>query len=120
MNYCQDGLEVYFEKGTQPYTAVQLYGYYELQPNFVNGRPYYKMGWLGLWWDGIGHWYISDNDLVGQSAGFATTDTDVFCPHQLHGSDWLVYDGSDWVYALYIEGRLRITCKCLFIQNKIF
>lgn len=44
MNYCQDGLQVNFATETQQYIYVPIYGHYELQPNDVNGRPYFKMG----------------------------------------------------------------------------
>ena len=42
MNYCQDGLNVYFASKKPEYTSI--YGHYELQANNVNGRPYFKMG----------------------------------------------------------------------------
>ena len=115
LNYCQDGLQVYFATETQQYTWASIYGHYELQPNAVNGRPYFKMGSYGIWWDGISHWWISVNSVVGQSIGHAWYDKDVFCPHQLSEWDWAIHDGSDWHY---VENNLGITCKCIFIQNK--
>ena len=48
MNYCQDGLQVYFATETQQYTNAPIYGHYELQPNDANGRPYFKMGIFGF------------------------------------------------------------------------
>ena len=71
MNYCQDGLQVYFATETQQYTYTPIYGHYELQPNDVNGRPYFKMSTFGFWYDGLGNWWISANVVVGQSFGFA-------------------------------------------------
>ena len=109
MNYCQDGLQVYF--------ATDFYrsGHYELQPNDVNGRPYFKMGPCGLWWDGISYWLIGDDIAKGQTYGVAYYEKDAFCPHQLSEWNWIVWDGSDWTYA---GNDLGINCKCIFIQTK--
>ena len=65
MNYCQDGLQVYFATETQQYTNAAIYGHYELQPGDVNGRPYFKMGTYGLWWDGIEDWWIGKDSRKG-------------------------------------------------------
>ena len=111
MNFCQDGLQVYFATETQQYTFQPIYGHYELQPNYVNGRPYFKMGDYGLWYDGLGYWWISTNDGVGQSFGFAYYEKDVFCPHQLSELNWILWDGGavgTWYDA---ENDLGITCK---------
>ena len=64
-NYCQYGLQVYI--ASKPHRS----GHYELQPNDVNGRPYFKMSTFGFWYDGLGNWWISANVVVGQSFGFA-------------------------------------------------
>ena len=120
MNYCQDGLQVYFATETQQYTFRPIYGHYELQPNDVNGRSYFKMGSYGLWWDGLGYWLIGydpDSNIVGQSIGVAFYEKDVFCPHQLSEWDWTLSDGSDW-YVDTDGSDLGITCKCIFIQYK--
>ena len=115
MNYCQDGLQVYYATETQQYTYEPIYGHYELQPNAVNDSPYFKMGSYGFWWDGISFWWIGKDSEKGQSYGIAAYDKDVFCPHQLSEWDWLIYDATNWYYA---ENDLGITCKCIFIQNK--
>ena len=115
MNYCQDGLQVYFATETQQYTNGQIYGHYELQSNTVNGRPYFKMGSNGFWWDGIQFWWIGDDIDKGQSIGFAVYNKDVFCPHQLSEWDWALSEGTGWYSA---GNDLGITCKCIFIQNK--
>ena len=115
MNYCQDGLQVYFATETQQYTHAPIYGHYELQPNAVNGRPYFKMGSYGLWWDGLDQWWIGYDIHEGQSIGRAFYDKDVFCPHQLSEWDWGFFDGTNW----HSTGNdLGITCKCIFIQTK--
>ena len=62
MNYCQDGLQVYFATEIQQYTYATIYGHYELQPNDVNGRPYFKMGFYGLWYDN--HTYVNTSPSV--------------------------------------------------------
>ena len=107
MNYCQDGLQVYYA------TATRRSGHYELQPNDVNGRPYFKMGSYGLWYDGLGHWWISHNSIVGQSLGYAYYKKDVFCPHQLSELNWVLSDGTGWSYA---GNDLTITCKLSHIH----
>ena len=109
MHYCQDGLQVYFATETQQYTYASIYGHYELQPNVVNGRPYFKKSLLGLWYDGNGYWWIGLSDNKGQSFGFAAYEKDVFCPHQLYEREWLLWDDVDWKYA---ENDLVTTCKC--------
>ena len=115
MNYCQDGLQVYFVTEIQQYTYAPIYGHYELQPNDVNGRPYFKMGSFGLWWDAIRIWWLIGYDSKkGQSIGFAFYDKDVFCPHQLSEWDWVLFD---WYWSA-AGNDLGITCKCIFIQTK--
>ena len=114
MNYCQDGLQVYFATETQLYTYKPIYGHYELQPNYVNGRPYFKMGSYGFWYDGLGEWWICDDIAVGQAVGYANNGKDVFCPHQLSELNWSLWDGIDWYTT---EDDLVITCKCFFIQK---
>ena len=114
MNYCQDGLQVYFATETQQYTYVPIYGHYKLQPNDVNGRPYFKMGTYGLWWNGNGNWWIGFDSMKGQSYGFAYFTRDVFCPHEIE-CNWIVDDGSDWTAA---HSDLCITCKCLILDGE--
>ena len=67
MNYCQDGLQVYFATETQQYTFRPIYGHYELHSNEVNGRPYFQKGSYVIWWDGTKNWWISHNKNVGQA-----------------------------------------------------
>ena len=95
MNYCQDGLQVYFATEIQQYTYKPIYGHYELQPNDVNGRPYFKMSSHGLWWNGLSHWVIGLDSQKGQTLGLAFYETDVFCPHQLSELNWLLFDGTE-------------------------
>ena len=118
MNYCQDGLQVYFATETQQYTYEPIYGHYELQLNDVNGRPYFKMGSLGFWYDGLGFWWIGSDSKKGQSFGFARYLKDVFCPHQVSELKWVLFDGYNWYADLY-GNDLVITCKCIFIQTSV-
>ena len=114
MNYCQDGIEVYYGTEKQQYTYASIYGHYEFQSGAVNGRPYFKMGIYGLWWDGIKNWWISLDSSKGQSSGYAYYEKDVFCPHQLTEWNWGVYDGNDVYYA----GKdLGISCKYIFAKH---
>ena len=119
MNYCQDGIQVYFATATQQYTYAPIYGHYELQPNDVNGRPYFKMGSiqgsLGFWYDGLGDWWIGFDIKRGQSIGFAHYNKDVFCPHQLSELNWGLKLENN---AYNAENDLAITCKCIFIQKQ--
>ena len=109
MNYCQDGLQVYFATETLQNTYfAPNYGHYDLQPNDVNGRPYFKMGPYGLWYDGLGYWWIGYDSMKGQSIGFAYYEKDVFCPHQLSELEWLLWDGNNLSPA---GNDLGITCK---------
>ena len=107
-NYCQDGIEAYYGTETQQYTYTSIYGHYDLQLGNVNGRPYFKKGNYGLWWNGVEDWWIGYDSKKGQSIGFAYYTKDVFCPHQLTDRNWRLYDGSDWKAA----GKdLGISCK---------
>ena len=110
MNYCQNGLQV----KTQQYIYQPIHGNYELQQNDVNGRPYFKMGYYGFWWNGIDKWWIGYDISKGQSVGFAYYDKDVFCPHQLSELNWRLWDGIN----MYSAGNdLVIICKCHVIQE---
>ena len=114
MNYCQDGLQVYFATETQQYTDSPTYGHYELQPNDVNGRPYFKMGSYGFWWDGISFWLIGYDSDKGQSYGYAYYPKDVFCPHQLTEWNWKLVYVDGWIYA----GKdLGIRCKYICVKH---
>ena len=117
MSYCQDGLQVYFATETQEYTTAPIYGYYELQPNDVNGKPYFKMNAFGLWWNGLDMWWIGLDTDKGFSFGYAFNARDVFCPSQLSEWNWFLFGGSGFKFA---EKALGINCKCIVIQIKQF
>ena len=126
MNYCQDGLQVYFATETQQYTYAPIYGHYDLQPNDVNGRPYFKMETTflisgeisslsyGIWWDADNSWLIGFDHDKGGYLSFAFYMKDAFCPHQLSEWDWWINDGTNWFRA---EKNLGINCKCFFFQT---
>ena len=119
MNYCQDGLQVNFATETQQYTYAPIYGHYELQPNDVNGRPYFKMGSYGFWYDGLGLWWIGNDIDKGKSYGYAYYEKDVFCPHQMSGLNWWTFDDMGYLYAA--GNKIVITCKYNFHskQNRV-
>ena len=117
MNDCQDGIQVYFATETQHYTLHPIYGHYELQPNDVNGRPYFKMGIYGFWCDGQSYWWIGLDSMKGQSIGFASYAKDVYCPHQFSELIWSLNSGTGW-YLDVAGSYLVVTCKCIFIHNK--
>ena len=117
MNYCQDGLQVYFATETQQYNSTNIYGHYELQTNDVNGRPYFKMGYFGFWWDIRDlKWMIGLDSEKGETLSFAYYRKDVFCPHQLSEWDWLLAADVFWYHA---GNDLGITCcKCMHFHLK--
>ena len=92
MNYCQDGLQVYFTTEIQKYNSTNIDGHYELQTNDVNGRPYFKMGYFGFWWDIRDlKWMIGLDSMKGEPFGsYAYYRKDVFCPHQLSEGGWML------------------------------
>ena len=114
MKYCQDGIEAYYETETKQYTYASIYGYYELQPGDVNGRPYFKMGTKGLWWDGIHQWRIGKDNNKGQSIGYAKYTEDVFCPNQLTERHWLLFNGHTLINA---GEDLGVNCKYIFVKH---
>ena len=115
LNYCQDGIQVYFTAETQQYHSIP-YGHYELQPNAVNGRSYFKMGSYGFWWDGMSKWWIGPDSYKGQSRGNAYYEKDVYCPYKLEW-DWVICDGSVWTCVYTSAGdHFGITCKCIFLK----
>ena len=120
-DYCQDGLRVFFATETKEYTAFPIYGHYELEPNYVKERPYFKQsspGVHGIWWDGKNKWFIGPQWGKGRSLGAAYYDKDVFCGHQLSPQVsegvWRILDENGWRTA---ENDLVITCKSIFIKK---
>ena len=99
---------------TLQYTYSQIYGHYELQPFDVNGRPYFKKGIHGLWWDGIDNWWIGLDSSKGQSYGSAYYPKDVFCPHQLTEWNWAILYEDGWEMA---RNGLVISCKYIFVKH---
>ena len=117
MNYCQDGLEVFFGWETLEFTpVVSLYGYYEIQSSVVNGRSYFKKASLGMWWDGFSKWYIGYDSMKGQGIGFAYCNEDAFCPNKLTSNVdeskcyLLSTDGYMWAYK-----DLLISCEYMIL-----
>ena len=109
LNYCQDGIRVFFGTENKHYDYAPIYGHYELQTGDVNGRPYFKMGSLGFWWDGINYWWIGLDSKKGLPSGYAYYITDAFCPHQLtEFGQWAIFDGFHWKVAFF---NLGISCK---------
>ena len=106
MNYCQDGIQVYYI--TEPQLHRPIYGYYERQPNDVNGKPYFKMGVIGLWWV-LGVWVIGSDSVKGNMNGIAIYPKDVFCPHQLSEWEW-IFIGIETGYS-NAGKSLGLTCK---------
>ena len=119
MNYCQDGLQVYFDTEIEKIVGEYLGGYYELQAIDINGKPYFEMingGLYGFWWDGIDSWWIGYEFRKGQAIGFAYYEKDVFCPNQLSEWNWAYVVDNEWYFA---DEFLGISCsKYISIQIK--
>ena len=111
MNYCQDGLQVYFGTETLQYYDEDIFGHYQLQTYDVNGRPWFKKADYGLWAVGT-NWFIGPVSDIGQPFGVANNQKDVFCPHQLSDWDWRLSYGGTWVQA---GPMLGITCEWFYI-----
>ena len=90
-----------------------MYGHYELQPYYVNDRPYFRKGDWGLWWDGFSKWWIGYHTDRGQPLGYAYVQKDVFCPYQLSELAWWVwsYELDQWYLFLNQGGVLYTTCE---------
>ena len=103
-----------FATETQHY--AHFYGHYELQPDSVDGRPYFKMGIYGIWFnsDWVPGWFIGYHKEKGTPFCLAYIENDGFCPNQLP-QDWVIYNGIDWYRAF---SDLEINCKCIFIFIK--
>ena len=117
MNYCQDGLHVYIPTEKEHYNSTDFHGDYELQTNDVNGRPYFKMGKFGFWWDIRDlKWMIGLDSKKGETLAYAYNRKDVFCPHQL--SEWDLLIAAD-VFLYHAGNDLVITCcKCMHFHSK--
>ena len=87
----------------------QISELYELRPNNVNGRPYFKYHFFGIWWDGVDSWWFGLDSQKGESMGFAYYEKDVFCPHLLSESGWIVKTSAD-TWGLAGNG-FGINCK---------
>ena len=112
VNYCPVGIEVYFGTETQQYFNAPLYGHYQLQPDPVNGKAYFKMNSYGFWWIN-GYWFIGYDSNKGESEGFAYFYNPHYnCPSQLSGWwHWTLWDGTEWIDAGH---NLDITCNLPF------
>ena len=115
MNYCQDGIQLYYATETQE-ISNDIYGYYELLPYNVNDRPYFEKDPYALWWS-TNEWWIGYVDNKGENLGFGYYAKDEFCPHLFSEWDFQFYDGTDWYPA---GNDLRMNCKCIFIQTKLY
>ena len=103
-NYCEGGIQVIFQ-GSH-HLVSELHGHYEIQPIYVNNRPYFKMKKQGIWWSS-GFWFIGPHKAKGQTKGYAYHVTEDYCPHQLKNKNWTVSTNQGLIY----EQKLSITCK---------
>ena len=109
--YCQDGIQVFYGTETQNYNFAQLYGHYELQPDNVNDRPYFKMDPFGIWWDAFDSWVIGSDVNKGSENGFGHYRKDAYCPHQLDPWGWELWHGDNGHWLHHAGKDLGISCK---------
>ena len=115
MKYCQDGIDVYYDTDEQEYTWwYDIYGHYEIQPDDVNGRPYFKsVRWsYGIWWVN-GQWTFSTLNDIGTISGFAFSNYQLSnCPYQLENQEvWSVEEASGWETA-----NKDLLIRCMFLN----
>ena len=110
MNYCQDGIQVYYKTETKEY-PMPIYGHYKLDPSDVNGRQYFynEVEDYGIWWSN-GYWLVGDNNAKGQAFGSAYYATDIFCPYHLImlPRPWMIITELGWLKA---HKALHLKCK---------
>ena len=81
------------ELDTQCYNYdPKIYGYYVLQTEKVNSRPYFQsIENYGIWWDGTEFWWIGLASNKGRQYGYARTGFPMtlnwagatHCPHRI-------------------------------------
>ena len=99
---CKKGIEVFYATPNQEYWFEPgIYGYYDLQPLFINDRAYFRKGNYGIWWDGEGKWTIGFNTNKGSNIGCACIERDAFCLHSIKDMEWELYwgDTGEWEKA---------------------
>ena len=110
MNYCQDGIQVYYKTETKEY-PMPIYGHYKLDPSDVNGRQYFynEVEDYGIWWSN-GYWFVGRNALKGQPTGDAYYATDIFCLYNLImlPRPWAILSPWGWMNNYR---QLHLKCK---------
>ena len=109
MNYCQDGIYMYYETEEIQYTYANLGGHYKYSKK-VNGRPYFTNEEYGIWWSN-GYWLIGTNELIGQTDGHAYYWKDVYCPSQIEMKDWMMLEQDGWI----LHRSITFITKCKYI-----
>ena len=76
----------------------ELIVFYDLQPELINGRKYYKKDEYAISWNGKDTWFIGLDVGKGRSRGFAHLEKNV---QNLHNTtDWkLFFENGDWKAA---------------------
>ena len=66
----------------------------------VNGRPYFKKGNQGLWWNGVCSWNIGSNHNKGTKMAIGSFVEDYLCPHLITKSNGKLVNGiGNWIDA---------------------
>ena len=85
---CHRGVEVYYNTVQEYDHEPLIFGYYSLQNDLINSRPYFKKGPFAIWWDGDENWFIGNDRSKGHDRGYAYVKRDVFCVHTITDWNW--------------------------------
>ena len=66
----------------------------------VNGRPYFKKGNQGIWWNGDCSWNIGLDRCKGSYLCIGSFEEDYLCPHLITKSNGKLVNGTgNWIDA---------------------
>ena len=103
LDECCVHIEVYYGTKNEAYDhQSEVYGTYTKLSGSVNGRSHYQSdfddGYVGIWWSGCNAWMIGWTSDLGQCLGFALTEEDEKCVHNV-GWNWLYGTDQGWFEA---------------------
>merc|ERR1712062_872451 len=101
-----DSIEVY-HNGPLEYTHKSIYGYYVLQEDLINERPWFKNNGKSIWWD-TKYWRLGWTNRKGGELSHAKLYNDRICLTKTSDQEWNLYDSNaNWSNA---GNKLRIRC----------
>ena len=86
--HCNDVISIYYgtEKNENTH-RTNIFGVYNLQAGLINGRNYYEMRDLGVWFSEP-RWIIGISSEKGQNRGFASLKKDIPCLDSTTNWEW--------------------------------